>query len=383
MELIVLLLLILVLFVAEIQIYKRWWHRNLSYQCKFSTDEAYEGDEIELIETVTNAKFLPLAWAKAEITTSRWLHFADSQSTVAGNSRYVPSFFVLKSHHRVVRRWKVRCIRRGTYTIDKNVLVTTDLFGRCIFSLPVDIHAKLTVLPRPRETDECLISPNGISGEVIVPRRLFPDPFFVNGVREYTPYDAANRIHWAATAKEDRIMVRNNDATSDQTVTVLLNMQTRSDEGMRLKDEEDIERGIVAAATVIAETAGRGMPTRFVANGGGERGLPVSTASGAGEEYALELLRTLAHLQLTKSENFQTFADRLQERSRTSDIILITAYLDEHILAFARTTRDAGIHMKLLLIRAMHAELLPDDLNTAFFIPDDFVENTVAEEGHA
>ena len=92
MELIVLLLLVGVLFGLEDRLYVRQWARGLHYECRFSTDEAYEGDEITLIETITNGKALPLAWAKAEITASRWLAFAGSQSTIAGDTRFVPSF---------------------------------------------------------------------------------------------------------------------------------------------------------------------------------------------------------------------------------------------------------------------------------------------------
>lgn len=379
MELIVLFLLVALLFVGEMQLYKWKWHRKLNYQCKFSTDEAYEGDEIELIETVTNAKLLPLAWAKVEITTSKWLSFADTQSLVAGETRYVPSFFVLKSHHRVVRRWKVRCLRRGTYTVDKNVLVTTDLLGQSIFSLPVEVNTVITVLPRPRETVECLVSPKGMSGEVIVPRRLFTDPFFVNGVREYTPHDAANRIHWAATAKEDRIMVRSNDCTSDQTVTIVLNMQTRVDEGSHITDADDIERGIVAAATAVAETAGRGLPTRLLCNGGTADHGPLSTSLGAGEEFALELLHALALLQITKSENFRTFAPQLRKHIVSSDIVMISSYADDFIFQFARDCADSGIHFKLLLTRAYHFDALPSDVDIALF-EDDGVAVPPAED---
>lgn len=368
MELIVLLLLVTVFFWAENQVYKRMWHKNLRYECRFSHDEVYEGDEIELIETVTNAKLLPLTWAKAEINTSRWLAFAGSQSVITGDARFVPSFFVLKSKHRVTRRWKVRCLRRGNYTIDRIVLITTDLFGQQSFSLPVDIGIHLTVLPKPHDTDESLFSQSGLTGEVIVPRRLFTDPFFVNGVREYTVYDSANRIHWAATAKNDRIMVRSNDSTSDQTVTILMNMQTRPDEGPFITSAEDLEHGISAAATVLTETTALGIGTRLVANGGQADGAPLFTGTGAGEEYGLELLRVLAGMQLTKSENFFNFSEQVMSRDRTSDLIMISAYLDDEIIAFARKIQNSGVYVKLLLTRTTDADQIPDDLQVSFFL---------------
>ena len=383
MELIVLLLLVGVLFGLEDRLYVRQWARGLHYECRFSTDEAYEGDEITLIETITNGKALPLAWAKAEITASRWLAFAGSQSTIAGDTRFVPSFFVLRGHHRVVRSWKVRCLRRGVYHIDKTVIVTTDLLGRRTFSLPVRLHAQLTVLPRPRALEECVVSPQSLSGARVVPRRLFTDPFFVNGVRPYTPWDSANRIHWTATAKAGEIMVRSNDSTSDQTVAVLLNMQTRADEGAAIRDAEDVERGIRAAASVIAETARTGFPVQFWANGGGADGESTTTGCGAGEEFALDLLRVLAQLHVTKSENFARYADQVRGRILSTDMVLITAYVDDALAEFVRERQEAGVHVQLLLLRV--ADAAPEGCDCAQYIeePSDASAAGSDEEVHA
>ena len=202
----VFLVIVLVFFVAERRIYVSMWNRGLTYECHFSTEEAFEGDEIELIETVTNNKWLPIPWAKTEISTSRWLEYAGSQSTVTDQTRFVPSFFVLKSHHRVVRRWRVKCLRRGVFGVGKIIVVATDLFGRETLSMPVPVHAEVTVLPKPLETEAAALTPSGLCGETVVRRRLIADPFYVSGVREYTPFDSANRIHWPATARAGRIM---------------------------------------------------------------------------------------------------------------------------------------------------------------------------------
>ena len=189
----VFLMIVLVFFVAERQIYLRCWDKKLTYECRFSTDEAFEGDEIELVETVTNNKWLPIPWAKTEISTSKWLDYAGSQSVVTDQTRFVPSFFVLKSHHRVVRRWKVKCLRRGVFGVGKITIVATDLLGRESLSMPVSVRAEVTVLPKPLDSEVLALTPSGLNGETVVRRRLVTDPFFVSGVREYTRFDSANR----------------------------------------------------------------------------------------------------------------------------------------------------------------------------------------------
>ena len=72
MEIFVLFLVMLLLVFIQSQVFRRLSFKGLDYECAFSTDEAFEGDSIELVETITNRKWLPLPWFKSELTTSKW-----------------------------------------------------------------------------------------------------------------------------------------------------------------------------------------------------------------------------------------------------------------------------------------------------------------------
>ena len=63
--------IVVVFAVALIQklIYKKKAFQKFSYQCAFSKDEVQEGEELKLVETVSNAKVLPLP-AEALYTVS-------------------------------------------------------------------------------------------------------------------------------------------------------------------------------------------------------------------------------------------------------------------------------------------------------------------------
>lgn len=365
----VFVVIVLLFLVAEQRIYHKWWNKNLTYDCRFSTDEAFEGDEIELIETVSNNKWLPIPWAKAEINTSRWLDYAGSQSAVTDQSRFVPSFFVLKSHHRVVRRWRVRCLRRGVFGVGKITIVATDLLGRETLSMPVEINASLTVLPRLRELETVALTPSGISGDVVVRRRLLSDPFYVSGVREYTPHDAANRIHWPATARQGRIMVRNNDCTSEQAVTVILNMQTRREEARILHDEEDIEQEIRAAAACLAQAVEQGFPVRLLANGGLPGKFPIATRQGGGEEFLFAELRVLARMENNKSENLISYLGGLGREALSTDVVLVTAYWEDGMADFARLQSYRGVRVHFILTRPIDFGEMSGDCEISYFLP--------------
>lgn len=107
MEIVVLLVAFVLIIYLQSWIYKKYAFANITYSCVLSKTEVFEGEEIELVETIVNGKLLPVPWLKAEITASRWLEFADPQSIITDTSRFVPSFFMLKGYQKITRKWHV------------------------------------------------------------------------------------------------------------------------------------------------------------------------------------------------------------------------------------------------------------------------------------
>lgn len=363
MDFLALLLIIALVVTAQGRVYKHFSMRHLDYNCKLSAEEVSEGDEIELVETLSNKKWLPIPWLKSEITTSRWLDFAGSQSIVTGESRYVPSFFLAKSYHKVTRRWKVTCLRRGEHKIDKVVLVGTDLLGSGSYSLPVSVDSGVMVLPKIPDLMELFISPNHMVGEIVVRRHLISDPFLIAGVREYADGDALNQIHWSATARQQTLMVRNQDYTSSQSLLVLMNMQTRRDENCQVIDRTLIELAIHTCAAFFDQTIQSGIPVGFLCNSSLDGSdVPVTTNTFWGAEHVQDLMRLLARLPFRCTGIFDKFLLEHGKNIQATDIVLVTAYLSEEMLNFVRTKQLNGIHVKVIVVNKLAEEEIPGDL---------------------
>ena len=368
----VLVLLVLAVWLQGL-VFRKFSFRKLRYTCRFSTSEAMEGDEIALIEEVENRGLLPLPWLKAELTSSRWLEFADSQSLVTEETRFVPSFFMMKPHHKVTRRWKVRCLKRGIYDLKKVVLVTTDLLGGCSPSQMVDVNARLTVLPTPADLTLDFRTPKHMIGDVIVRRHLLFDPFLIAGVRAYTPGDTMNRIHWLATARQGELMVHNNEYSAGQSLSVILNMQSRPYEKDGVIDKDKIEDAIRLAAGYFDSTLRTGIPVRFLCNAGPLHSREaVVTEEYHGREHVNELMRRLAALPLSSTENFPTFLGTTCRDINSSDIVILTCYANADIFAYATQKQAMGSNVKLI-----HIGSLPDTVEP----PDDLPVFTYREEG--
>ena len=357
MEFVAIAAVVVGLFLLQNKLYKTYAFKNLEYSCTLSTNECYEGDEIELVEEIVNKKWLPLPWLKAEITTSRWLSFAGAQSGVTDSTRFVPSFFSVKGYSKVTRRWKVKCLKRGEFGTEHVVLITTDLLGYSNLSRPGGGGARVLVLPRAIESDALQVSPRYLNGDIMVKRQLLTDPFYISGVREYTGFEPMSRIHWPATAQQQRIMVYNNDYTSRQSVTIILNMQSRQFEHQEVVDEDRMENGIRVCAGLF-QTALSGMPTRFMSNCTTDSSRSTTvTGEYWGEEYIVGLLELLARLQLHSTEDFGNYLAGITASISSTDIVIVSGYLSRPMLDFADGKRVSGVHVRFFILGPIPEEL--------------------------
>lgn len=350
MEFIAIALVIFVLIIVQKYIFDRLSFRKFDYQCHFTESEVSEGAQVGLVETVENKKWLPLPWLKSELSTSKWLEYADSQSAINGETRYVPSFFVLKSFQRITRNWHVSCQKRGVFTIQRVDLVSTDLLGFSSVSKTAKVFAELTVLPKTwGETDSVPI-PRYLNGETLVRKQLIDDPFFFAGVREYTGHEPMNRICWPATAKEGKLMVFTKHYTAQRSVAVFINAQPRPQEQLsELLQSEQVEDCIRFCCLLLEQSVSEQTPIQILSNGLDARsGLAVSSPVSVGEEHVLEQKRTLARLQLKSEQPFMQFLrEKLPQIESANEIVLLSAYLDEEMRSFAKEQFRRGITVKI------------------------------------
>lgn len=354
-------------------LYRKYALQNVRYRCYLSRNQVFEGEEIELVEELENGKWLPLPWFKTEITASRWLDFAGAQSQLTDKSRFVPSFFSLRSYQKVSRRWKVRCMKRGEFSIDRVVLVTSDLLGNVNQSIgATDVHASVLVLPRPLGENQG-VTTRHLTGDIAVRRALIEDPFWNAGVREYMDSDPMNRIHWPATAREQKLMVFQNDSSTRQSVTIVLNMQSRAMEhGSGAIDAEKMETAIRLCAGLFDSTLATGMPLRFAANccTTGDRDT-IFTEEYWGRDYVEGLFQLLARLQLRSTEEFFAFLSDHYQNFTSTDLVLVTGFVDERILDIVRRKQYDGVHVRVLLLGEIPPELDASGCEIAELSPAD------------
>ncbi len=377
MEGFALALLVLAVVFAQAVLFKRSAFKKLDYKCEFSVNEASEGDEIYLVETVYNKKLIPVPWLKAEINSSRWLEFAETRSIVAQENRHVTSSFFLKSYQKVTRRWRLKCLKRGVFTIDKVTLVSGDLLGNAVDSMPVDVNVEIQVYPQTIDLAKVFTPVNHLQGDIIVKRWIMEDPFIIAGVREYTTNDAMKKIHWNSTARVGKLMVRQEDFTSKFGLSVVINVQSIENEYFDAVYKDYIELGIKAAATIFDIALRNGIPARLTSNGTAMNydQKMIYTEEASGRSHISSLLSILARLELRRIKDFEDYLEDISNTIFNSEVIVITSYLTKGIIDILRKIRFRNNAVTILITnKGIDSEVLPQDMEV-YVLKEDALKN--------
>lgn len=142
--------------------------------------------------------------------------------------------------------YKLRPARRGSYRVGPLEVVVSDPFGVATRTTHASstttflIHPRIEPLTLPREAGRRRTSLNSARRN---PTGTTGEDFYT--LREYVDGDDLRRIHWPATAKRGRYMIRQEETPWHARATVVL------DDRPGVLTDEDWERAVDASASLI------------------------------------------------------------------------------------------------------------------------------------
>lgn len=341
MELILMAAILAAVLGAQYFVYKKFALKNVSYKLTFSETEVFEGDEFEAVEEIENAKWLPLPWVRTEINTSRRLSFVGAAQNTADKTEQrglVSGILVLRGWQKCRRVWRVRCEKRGVFSINDVSVSASDLFGLCKPAMLVKISQSVRVLPVSAQIECGELSKDAFIGDIPVQRFVLPDPFVISGAREYTGREPMNRIHWAQTARLGRPMVYSSEFTTERSVLVVINMQHSplfcEHRRLSVTNIEAMVKGTAYMLDVCRQTR---TPCALCAN----TAQALKTPCAEGYEHTIELLRRLAELKNNCGEHIDEFLPAL-DLNEFTDIVLVTSFVSERIAEYLHSAQRCG-----------------------------------------
>ncbi|MGH2534076.1 MAG: DUF58 domain-containing protein [Thermomicrobiales bacterium] len=303
--------------------------RGLTVVRRVASDRAQVGQPLREQIAVLNRGWLAKLWVEVRDVSTFPNHRASRVIHVRGRGRM---------------EWIVEtiCARRGRYHLGPLRMRSGDPFGLFPASLTAPTTVEVVVYPAAVDVTGFPLPLGQLTGGVTSNRRT---PFLnasVSGIREYVPGDAYNRISWSATARQNRLMVKEFDEDPTADVWIVLDLdQQHSVRAMRpptvtmdRHGQWPIEAWLDAteeyAVTIAASLAHRsldlGRSVGMIASGAHYEVLP----SDRSDRQYLKMLEALAVVQADGPRSLAEVLVREARRfTKQSTLLVITSSTDE------------------------------------------------------
>ena len=242
-----------------------WWNQNslhgVIYQRALSERRAFPGELVDLTLRVSNQKLLPLGWLGVEDRWPMALLPEDAEifPPAVGHMGTFRTAFSVGWFERVIRRYRLRCTRRGFYPLGPVQLQSGDIWGLFSKSRTQSEVDWVIVYPQVLPLPALGFPLKQPFGEVKASWRIFEDPSRAVGIRDHQPEDSYRHIHWKASARRQDLQVKVFEPATSQNLVLFVNVATFA-QYWQGTDPLLLEQVIAMAASV----ASYGLETRQV-----------------------------------------------------------------------------------------------------------------------
>jgi uncharacterized protein (DUF58 family) len=312
---------------------------------------AQVGRSLDEAFVVSNRAFLP----------KLWLEIRD-ESTLPGHraSHVVPALGARASY-----RWYVEtpCLVRGEFRLGPMTIMSGDPFGLFVSPRRLGATSRVVVYPATVPVTRFEMPMGILSGGDAERRRAQFITTNAAGVREYVTGDSFNRIHWASSARKDRLMVKEFEIDPLADIWLFVDFSAAS-----LVEEPTVRRlngtgavipmgaGIPPSTEEYAVVVAASLAQYFIEL---ERALGFVAYVPHREVYQPErgnrqLLRVLETLAVARGLSPYSLAQALSLETpyltRGTTLVIVTASLDQTWITEAQILSRRGIRPMCVLI---------------------------------
>jgi uncharacterized protein (DUF58 family) len=257
--------------------------------------------------------------------------------------------------------------RRGAFSLGPTTIASGDPFGLFPVRQIIPGRDRLIVLPLIVPINE-FFSPLGLlPGGKAIRRKSFEVTPHASGVREYVTGDPLKRIHWASTARRDKLMVKEFEQDPQAEVWIFLDAQREVQaelENQAAPTWQDwifdrrpeltlppstLEYGVSIAASLAHYFIGRRRAVGLVTGG------PVYTVIRAerSERQESKILETLAFVSGAGALSLTSLVDlQAPQMPLGSSALLVTPAVDDNVLLAVDLLQRRNLRPVVILLMA-------------------------------
>ena len=299
-------------------------YTNLSYRMEIKNNVAEVGEKIQIYSILENNKFLTVPFLEVNEKFPKGFNMISNRYTT----------FIMP-YQRVKRGYKIVGEKRGLYNIKDVDFDLGDFIGFKFKNKYTKIKKEIIVLPEKLDLQEEIVPIGSLNGDICVKRWIVDDPLMTIGIREYTGNEPERYIHWGSSMKYNKLMVKNFDFTTDNSVLVALNTETMKPSWQPI-EKDLIEKCISIARGVMEELESEKIPYGFATNAHNdlsiyEKGYYYHT--GLGEHHLENFIEILGRLSYKVDTFFEnTIRNIAKKQGNYTTVVIITPrILDTYI----------------------------------------------------
>lgn len=320
--------------------------KRLRYHRYFSEEGVFAGENLKLVEEVSNHFFLPMISVDVESYVVSELRLPGCESEDEKVQHFISHYRVIWPFTAIRRSYDCVAEKRGYYKLESAKVLFA---GEDVF---LDSQAELYVYPPQLELEEEAAVNRYLQYNRHSNLSVIPDRFSFAGIREYRSTDSFHAINFKASAKRDEWMVNDTDYLMGRQMMVYLNFQS---EGSCISLDEFsalMERALSYVSYLFSKAMEQGYRFGFGANCRMTDGAYyLWHPLGTGQSQYNEILREMAMARPMYGNSFRSVIGMDIERGLgQTEVYALTDYMDEGISDALETLRQMGntIHVVLL-----------------------------------
>lgn len=304
---------------------KRKLLKKIEYRRYFSCPGAFQGEEISLVEEITNRSGIPLFRVNVEFLMPEGLLLLDGEENEIEENQEIVSSFFLKAHTTIRRTYKVVCEKRGFYQLESAGI----LYAREMVYL--DSKATVYVYPLILPVEETNRLELFLQNQDASRKPLVKDLFSFSGIRDYEKGDSFHSINFKATARYGSLKVNNTDFLAGKRQMIYVNFQPSSNAEISKNYRHYMEKALSYSAYLLDNATFQGYQIGFAANSrmvNGDNYVRYPMSRG-GFNYE-EILKELASIRMSQGNSLASVLEfDIRENLNHTEIYVMTIVLDE------------------------------------------------------
>ncbi len=345
--------LLVVMAAAVGWIWNKYSLQGIEYKRAFSERRAFLGETVDVTVQVTNHKWLPLSWLRVDDECPLALTMLEGhvQPSTKPEIGLLSSVMSLRWHDRARWRYRLRCDQRGVYAFGPARLQSGDLFGLFSSQQVESSQDWLIIYPAVKPIADLALPPKEPFGDFKGRQWVFEDPSRPVGIRDYGTRDDLKRIHWKATARQQKLQVKVFEPSTTFQLVIFLDMVTLPKPWYG-SIPELVERGISTAASIASFAANERYQVGLLANGcWPQSDQPLKVLPSRDPNQLTRILEALAAVSAVPTGSIEALLNKESTHLPWgATLVVVAAVVTEELIAVMARLQAAGRRIVLVCL---------------------------------